>query len=85
MNDPRGPVRAIVSVDDTRNDCTLVALDCGHTARANQIFTYRIGSDYRCMSCISASSDLWNGDEARDRGPADEPAFGVDRDPGMHW
>ena len=40
--------------------------------------------DRPCVYCGTGVSDM-DGDDARDQGPADEPAFEVDREPGMHW
>lgn len=49
-DDPRGPVRKIVSVD-WRTDVCLVSLDCGHIRPMNQIFHYKVGNDCRCFQC----------------------------------
>lgn len=50
MNDPRGPIQKIVSVEK-RPDAALVGLSCGHVARLNQIFSYRIGDYCHCFQC----------------------------------
>ena len=49
--DPRGPNRTIAKVEPTTN-CTKVSLDCGHVAEANQVYTYRVGDNYRCIRCL---------------------------------
>lgn len=50
--DPRGPVRTIVQVnEDPNGGWTNVHLDCGHVARLNQIYTYRLLDPCRCFAC----------------------------------
>lgn len=50
MNDPRGPVRQIVAIEE-RTDATLLKLSCGHVGRFNQIFHYKLGHDCHCVQC----------------------------------
>ncbi len=51
MSDPRGPIRKIIAIDDSRTDGTLITMDCGHVGRFNQIFHYTLGADLRCFQC----------------------------------
>ena len=57
MPDPRGPIRQIVSIEQ-RTDVTLCTLTCGHVARFNQIFHYKIGSDARCIQCLNLAANF---------------------------
>lgn len=50
--DPRGPTRIITAVDDrSRNDITLVTLECGHVAHCANHFTYKVGKPLHCFDC----------------------------------
>ena len=49
-DDPRGHEREIVAIE-ARTDETRATLSCGHIARLNQIYVYRIGDRCRCLKC----------------------------------
>lgn len=49
--DSRGPLRSIVRVGPELGS---VAMDCGHTAQLNPIFSYRAGEERHCFACRSA-------------------------------
>ncbi len=49
--DPRGPMRTIVSVDDSATSETLVTKSCGHVGHMNQTFIYKAGEMIRCFQC----------------------------------
>lgn len=59
MNDPRGPLRTILEVlplaheesDSLIGDYTPIRLDCGHVAKMNWIFHYKVGASTRCFQC----------------------------------
>jgi hypothetical protein len=57
MLDPRGPIRQIVSIEE-RTDATLCTLTCGHVARFNQTFSYKVGSDQHCIQCKDLASQF---------------------------
>jgi hypothetical protein len=49
--DPRGPLRTVVKVEPTPK-ITRITFDCGHVGQFAQHFTYRVGSQMRCIRCI---------------------------------
>lgn len=62
MNDPRGPIREIVSIEE-RSDATMITMSCGHTGRFNQIFHYKIGASVHCFQCGQLEKySSWSGD-----------------------
>lgn len=54
--DPRGPMRRIVAINE-RSDGTAITCDCGHTYNRAQHFTYKIGADIRCFSCLPSNGE----------------------------
>lgn len=55
MNDPRGPIRQIVSIE--RTTCEVLAtLSCGHIAHFATHFSYKVGSDSHCFQCRDVSA-----------------------------
>jgi len=67
--DPRGECRRITSVlVDPNGGPTIVGYNCGHYSPHNQIFSYRVNDDSRCLSCgadLHAADLLRERDEAR--------------------
>lgn len=49
--DPRGPLRTIVAVGDTRQTRHLVTFDCGHKPDLVQHFCYKVGERMNCFQC----------------------------------
>ena len=77
MRDPRGPVRKITDVNRPIKDhfengvltCrseggTLITLDCGHIRTGNQIYTYKIGEESRCLTCGQKADAFDSGKKA---------------------
>jgi hypothetical protein len=56
--DPRGPVMTITHVSESPTGSeTLLKLSCGHVARVNQIYHYKVGAESRCFQCGPCGSE----------------------------
>lgn len=55
MNDPRGPIRQVLDVDEwvesTEGTVNLLHLTCGHVAKSTAYMKTRPGEQARCLQC----------------------------------
>ncbi len=52
IEDPRGPVRTITAVGNTRETSHILTLNCGHVREFVPHYTYRVGDLCRCLLCV---------------------------------
>jgi len=67
--DPRGPLRTITKVQQTRS-ATLVTHDCGHVCSRSQIYSHKVGALSRCLFCGPHGLEPWAVD-LREKAKAD--------------